>query len=231
MTAKKIAYLGGNHLNDLLAKSKVVVLVYDENQIMNKSQIWTDDAFLKLEHEANLKGNLIMLHNQMRIHATKETVEWIRNLIDAGVVNEVPIDNDYDIRVFDSPEELQSAIMEKNDNQSLGISRLTATYDWEYSSQSKPKDSDYWCVRIGDWSCPWNRQLAKEKESKHLSWIEQSQTIHEIGSTFTVQGFDLNYVGVIIGPSVKYRDGKIIFDISESKIKVLYRTENLNQVK
>ena len=147
---------------------------------MNKSQIWTDDAFLKLEHEANLKGNLITLHNQMRIHATKETVEWIRNLIDAGVVNEVPIDNDYDIRVFDSPEELQSAIMEKNDNQSLGISRLTATYDWEYSSQSKPKDSDYWCVRIGDWSCPWNRQLAKEKESKHLSWIEQSQTIQDV---------------------------------------------------
>ena len=113
LTAKNQAYLGGNHLNDLLAKSKVVVLVYDENQIMNKSQIWTDDAFLKLEHEANLKGNLITLHNQMRIHATKETVEWIRNLIDAGVVNEVPIDNDYDIRVFDSPEELQSAIMEK----------------------------------------------------------------------------------------------------------------------
>ena len=163
----------------------------------------------------------------MRIHATKETVEWIRNLIDAGVVNEVPIDNDYDIRVFDSPEELQSAIMEKNDNQSLGISRLTATYDWEYSSQSKPKDSDYWCVRIGDWSCPWNRQLAKEKESKHLSWIEQSQTIHEIGSTFTVQGFDLNYVGVIIGPSVKYRDGKIIFDISESKNKSAVQNRKL----
>ena len=113
LTAKNQAYLGGNHLNDLLSKSKVVVLVYDENQIMNKSQIWTDDSFLKLEHEANLKGNLITLHNQMRIHATKETVEWIRNLIDVGVVNEVPRDNDYDLRVFDSPEELQSAIMEK----------------------------------------------------------------------------------------------------------------------
>ena len=30
------------------AKSKVVVLVYDENQIMNKSQIWTDDAFFEI---------------------------------------------------------------------------------------------------------------------------------------------------------------------------------------
>ena len=227
LTAKNQAYLGGNHLNDLLDKSKVVVLVYDENQIMNKSQIWTDDSFLKLEHEANLKGNLITLHNQMRIHATKETVEWIRNLIDVGVVNEVPRDNDYDIRVFDSPKELQNAIIEKDNNQKLGISRLTATYDWEYSSQSKPTDTEYWCVRIGGWSCPWNRQLAKERKSKNLSWIEQPQTIHEVGSTFTVQGFDLNYVGVIIGPSVKYRNGKIIFDISESKNKSAVQNRKL----
>ena len=82
--------------------------------------------------------------------------------------------------------------------------------------------------------CPYRRLVLsveqttyKRKESKHLSWIEQSQTIHEIGSTFTVQGFDLNYVGVIIGPSVKYRDGKIIFDISESKNKSAVQNRKL----
>ena len=37
-----------------------------------------------------------------------------------------------------------------------------------------------------------------------------------MGSTFSVQGFDLPYVGVILGPSVKYRDGKVIFDPKES---------------
>ena len=62
-------------------------------------------------------------------------------------------------------------------------------------------------------------KLKPTKEEAKLSWIEQSQTINEIGSTFTVQGFDLNYVGVIIGPSVKYRNGKVIYDISESKNK------------
>ena len=35
---------------------------------------------------------------------------------------------------------------------------------------------------------------------------------HEVGSTFSIQGFDLNYVGVIIGPSVTYREGKIVFN-------------------
>ena len=46
---------------------------------------------------------------------------------------------------------------------------------------------------------------------------EQAHTIDEVGSTFTIQGFDLNYVGVILGPSVKYRDGRIVFDGSASK--------------
>lgn len=49
-----------------------------------------------------------------------------------------------------------------------------------------------------------------------MAWAEQPQTIDEVGSTFTIQGFDLNYAGVILGPSVKYRDGKIVFDPSES---------------
>ena len=49
------------------------------------------------------------------------------------------------------------------------------------------------------------------------SWAEKDYTINEIGSTYTVQGFDLNYVGVELGPSVKYRNGKIVHDASLSK--------------
>ena len=80
----------------------------------------------------------------------------------------------------------------------------------------------YWEVLIGDWHKPWNRELEKDMERKQkrknktLSWAEQPQTIDEVGSTFTIQGFDLNYAGVILGPSVKYRDGKIVFDPSAS---------------
>jgi DUF2075 family protein len=54
---------------------------------------------------------------------------------------------------------------------------------------------------------------------KNLSWAEQQQTIDEVGSTFTIQGFDLNYAAVIIGPSVKYRNGKVVFDRTASQNK------------
>lgn len=219
LTAKNQAYLGGNHLKDLLAQSKVVVLIYDDKQIMNKSQIWTDNTFLELEHEANLAGNLIELRNQMRINANPATIDWIRSIIDEGEINKLKKDTQYDIKCFDSPLELQNAIKSKNSDQKLGISRLAATYDWPFVEEKKKQATPKWFVEIDDWKAPWNQQLKPEKEYSKLSWIEQPQTIDEIGSTFTVQGFDLNYVGVIIGPSVKYRNGKIIYDISESKNK------------
>ena len=219
LTAKNQSYLGGNHLKDLLAQSKVVVLVYDDKQIMNKSQIWTDNTFLELEHEVNLEGNLIELRNQMRISANSKTIDWIRCIIDEGEIKKLKKDTQYDIKSFDSPLELQNAIKSKNANQKLGISRLVATYDWPYVRENKKQATPKWFVEIGNWKAPWNLQLEPEKEFDKLSWIEQPQTINEVGSTFTVQGFDLNYVGVIIGPSVKYRNGKIIYDISESKNK------------
>ena len=105
---------------------------------------------------------------------------------------------------------------------------MIATYDWEYSAKNRAKDwakdrlRKYWEVSIGNWHKPWNYELEKEldrkqkKKIKSLSWAEQPQTVNEVGSTFTIQGFDLNYAGVILGPSVKYRNGKIIFDPVES---------------
>lgn len=78
------------------------------------------------------------------------------------------------------------------------------------------KDFKYWEVKIGKWHKPWNRELEQDldrnqkREIKKLSWAEQPQTIKEVGSTFTIQGFDLNYSGVILGPSVKYRNGHIV---------------------
>lgn len=81
---------------------------------------------------------------------------------------------------------------------------------------------------------PWNRELEseltrKEKRAiKGLAWAEQPQTINEVGSTFTIQGFDLNYAGVILGPSVKYRNGKVIFDPSESCNEKAIRNRTLS---
>lgn len=45
---------------------------------------------------------------------------------------------------------------------------------------------------------PWNTTNSKS------TWAEKAETVEEAGSIYTIQGFDLNYVGVVLGPSVQY---------------------------
>ncbi len=222
-TQGKQAYQGENQLKDLLERAKVVVAVFDQNQVLSREQYWENEEFHDLVNQANIYGNYIELKNQMRINGNQETVNWIRNLIDEHEIENIPKDHKYDLRVFSSPGEMYRSIKEKAKNEDSGISRMLATFDWEYIDKKKPSNKEYWDVTVGDFSLPWNLQISQTKSLKRknrkLAWAEQEQTIDEVGSTFTIQGFDLNYAGVIIGPSVKYRDGKIVFDRTASKNK------------
>lgn len=217
LTQGQMSYRGKNHLADIISRAKIVVTVFDKNQILSRTQIWEEDTLQQIIETSQQNDNYIRLLNQMRIHADKQTIHWIRNLVDNRKIDNIPKDSlGYEIKVFESPKSLYEEIKAKNENKDSGISRVVATFDWEF--KGKPKSNgELWGVEIDDWKLPWNLQLSVDRLEKKLSWPEQSQTINEVGSTFTIQGFDLNYVGVIIGPSVIYRDGKIQFDKNKSK--------------
>ncbi|WP_145386571.1 DUF2075 domain-containing protein [Staphylococcus capitis] len=218
LTQGKMSYKGEGHLKDIRERAKIVVAVFDEKQILSREQVWEYNTLNELMNESKEQNNHIFLKNQLRINGGIETINWIRKLIDTQTVENIPIDSKgYEIKVFDTPKELEKEIKIKAKNYNSGISRILATFDWPYNGQKSPVDELYWKVKIGDWEMPWNLQLRGERGQSKLSWAEQNHTINEVGSTFTIQGFDLNYAGVIIGPSVKFRNGEIIFDKTESK--------------
>ncbi len=228
LTQGKQSYRGKNHLQDLLERAKVVVIVFDIKQILTTEQIWDVEKLNDYIECAKNKNNHVTLKNQMRINSDEKTVKWIRNLVDNKKINDIHRDKKgYDIKIFDSPEELESCIREKAQSTDSGISRMLATFDWQYSDNKSPENEDFWRVKVGNWSMPWNYQLKVSRKQKNLPWVEQDQTIDEIGSTFTIQGLDLNYAGVIIGPSVKYRNGEIVFDEKSSANKKATRRRTL----
>ena len=225
LTQGKQSYQGENQLKDIIERARVTVVMFDENQILTTEQYWESQILNQYRELAKCQNNYFELKNQLRIKSSEEMVEWIDDFTKKRKVSTVPQNSGgYEIRIFESPLELEKALKEKASDENHKLSRLIATYDWEYSSKP-PADArllKYWEVMIGHWHKPWNRELDRElgkkekRANKSLSWAEQPQTIEEIGSTFTIQGFDLNYAGVILGPSVKYRNGEVIFDPSAS---------------
>ncbi len=226
LTQGKQSYRGQNQLKDIIERARVTIVMFDENQILTTEQYWEAKILEQFRNQARATGNYMVLDKQLRMHANSQTMDWIDSFTKKGVLKTIPkaIDG-YCIKVFDKPEELDKEIKKRAKESDSSLSRVIATYDWEYSSNHKPEDRlmKYWEVLIGGWHKPWNRELEgeltkKEKRSiKGLAWAEQQQTIDEVGSTFTIQGFDLNYAGVILGPSVKYRNGKIVYDPSASR--------------
>ncbi len=211
--------------------------MFDENQILTTEQYWESQILDKFREQAKLSNNYFELKNQLRIKASKEVVDWIDGFTKEQRITKIPSNlGGYEIQIFDEPEKLEFALKQKAAEENHRLSRLVATYDWDYNNKVaiEARLSKYWEVLIGPWHKPWNRELEqelsrKEKRAiKSLSWAEQPQTIDEVGSTFTIQGFDLNYAGVILGPSVKYRDGKVIFDPTAKNYKKMTQNRTLS---
>lgn len=237
LTQGKQSYHGENQLKDIIARARVTVVMFDENQILTTEQFWEAQILEHYRNQAKATENHIVLDKQLRMQADPVTMDWIDSFTKKGQLKEIPHTVDgYQIKVFDDPEMLDLEIQKKAKEKDSALSRVLATYDWEYSQKRKPDDRlrAYWEVVIGKWHKPWNRELAAELSRKEkrkisgLAWAEQPQTINEVGSTFTIQGFDLNYAGVILGPSVKYRNGKIIFAPSESHNNKAIRNRTLS---
>ena len=53
----------------------------------------------------------------------------------------------------------------------------------------------------------------------YIDWINSPNSINEVGCIHTVQGYDLNYCGVIIGPEIDYdfENNRIVIDKSKYK--------------
>lgn len=224
LTQGKQSYQGKNQLKDIIDRAKVVVVMFDEDQILTTEQYWEYEKLQEYRDKAIKNNNYIKLENQLRMHASEEVIEWINSFTKDGIIKSLPDDlGSYDIKVFDDPKILDREITNKAFKDETRLSRVIATYDWPYiKGNHKDCPDKYWEVKIGEWHKPWNRELEQDLERKekinikNLSWAEQPQTINEVGSTYTIQGFDLNYAGVILGPSVKYRDGHIVFDPDSS---------------
>lgn len=95
-------------------------------------------------------------------------------------------------------------IAEKNKKNNK--SRVVAGYCWDWVSRDNPQLYDIEFPEFGFYK-KWNLRNAAQP------WLIGDNSIEEIGCIHTCQGLELDYVGVIIGPDIRYKDGRIVTDV------------------
>jgi DUF2075 family protein len=126
----------------------------------------------------------------MRVQAGADYVAYIRELLSGGMGDPQRFEG-YDLRLFDDLGAMRREIFARN--KEVGLARLVAGYAWPWVSKKDPDASD---IKLDGIKLRWN--------STDVDWVNSSNSINEVGSVHTVQGYDLNYAGVIVGNDLRY---------------------------
>ena len=84
-------------------------------------------------------------------------------------------------------------------------------------------------ARVGEWSMPWNARDGVGRLGPGIPksdfWASAKEGIDQVGCVYTAQGFEFDYVGVIVGPDLVYRpmDGGRIGQHDQSHDRVVRR--------
>lgn len=197
-----------NQLDLIEEYSKHLTLVYDRHQRIRPSDIEPETFEQKIESYD--KHYLI---KQFRSAAGSSYLKWLRILLMMTenrnfemVISET---KNYDFKILPSIGELFDLIQKRNTE--FGLSRVVSGYSWKWNSKFS---TEYDIFDEGsERAFKWNSQIK--------GWVYKENSEAEIGCIHTVQGSDLNYVGVIFGKEIDYDyageiDGS--YDLSKGKI-------------
>jgi DUF2075 family protein len=204
----------GTELDWILLKSKYQLFFYDEGQSIKPTDIRKDD-FNKLMLRKHFHS--YKLSTQLRcIAGGEEYVDYIKAIFSNNPPKRKVLFKNYDLKIFDDVNEMVENI--KNKDKEFGLCRNIAGYAWKWNSKgngvplhkdkvdyNKIIDNNVFDIEIDGNKYIWNTQAT--------DWINSPNSVNEIGSIHTTQGFDLNYTGLIIGNELKYESKKQKFVI------------------
>ncbi|MBO1327778.1 DUF2075 domain-containing protein [Acetobacter suratthaniensis] len=195
-------FLQDNQLEEILRASRVVVMVFDPRQVLKFKSFWSEQSLHHLLGERQVVT--YRLTTQFRMCAHADVSHWIEAFCQCRLLP-LPAPQPFDFRIFEDAQTLYETI--RQHEAEVGLCRMLATYDYPYVLNGQ----DHF-ITEGRFHLRWDRSLPEAR----LPWAERADTIDEVGSVYTVQGFDLNYVGLILGPSVDYdaKTDRIILDTS-----------------
>ncbi len=201
-TKVSFMFYGENQIQEIIHASKVSVFFIDETQQIDIKDFGTIE---NIKRAAEAEGALIIedekyvLKSQFRCNGSDEYINWVESTLYDRPIEEMTTPMDYELRIFDSLTDMQAAIRKKNEECDNPCRMLSGdVFPWISMNDKTAID-----INIGDFHAQWNR-------SKYFAVDPKS--VDEVGCIHTSQGMEFEYVGLIVGDDLLYRDGHVVTD-------------------
>jgi DUF2075 family protein len=200
--------LGENQIKEIIHASAMSVFFIDERQKVTTKDIGSIEQIKKFSEKLNANMTIMELSSQFRCNGSDGYMAWLDDVLQIrDTANSNDIGLDYDVRVFSDPHEMKSMIEQKNKLKNK--SRIVAGYCWNWIKEHKnnPSHADIY-ISEHDFGMSWNL-------GNTATWAIDEHSVHEAGCVHTCQGLEFDYVGVIIGNDLVYKNGKVSTDFSK----------------
>lgn len=187
----------GTQLDWIMQLSKTQILFYDQHQSIKPTDVNADD-FQSLPWKKTYT-----LTNQMRVAWWKEYIQFINDLFNKNTKTSYHIPQ-YDVKLFTTFADFRAALLHKD--KEMWLSRMVAWYARQRRSKKDPHRHD---IEIEGCKLFWN--------STNIDRVNSPDSPFEVWCIHTVQGYDLNYVGVIIWDEITYNKRSNQFVVRKDK--------------
>jgi hypothetical protein len=199
--------LGENQVKEVIRAARCTVFFVDDDQRVTLFDVGHSEELRRWAEAFDAEITELELSSQFRCNGSDGYLAWLDNTLQVRpTANETLQTSEFDFRVFNNPADLHALIELKN--RSNNRSRMVAGYCWTWPSK---KDSRAWDIAFPEFG--YRRQWNLDKDSS--LWIVTPGSVEQVGCIHTCQGLELDYVGVIIGPDMIYRDGRIVTDATK----------------
>ena len=180
-------------LDWVLAQAKLPIFFYDPMQVVGPSGI---SAEIMKNRLGAAFENPIRLESQMRVKGGIEYLKYIEQVL--WDRNPFPQQfSDYKLIFHSSFHDFYDSF--EKDLSKHDLTRMIAGYAWEWKTK-KDKSPEAFDIEIEGIKIRWN--------CKQENWVglgvEDPKIAHEMGVIHSIQGYDLSYAYVVIGPDLIY---------------------------
>ena len=196
---------GENQVKEIIAASQFTVFFIDESQRVTTRDIGAVSDIKAHAKAAGARIHETDLFSQFRCNGSDGYLTWLDDVLGIRAAEEDVADLDYDFRVFDDPNEMHAAVVERN--RVANKARVVAGYCWEWESGGQRANPDHHDIVIPeyDYARSWNLNNSD-------TWAIDEASVDQVGCIHTCQGLEFDYVGVIIGDDLRIENSMVVTD-------------------
>jgi DUF2075 family protein/predicted GIY-YIG superfamily endonuclease len=194
-------------LDWILARSHDQIFLLDQAQSVKPADL-PKVTVDQLVSKSKSYHSFLALTSQMRVEGGEDYIEYVGQVLNGIYSGPAKAFGSYEVKLFARFDEMRNELLKREEE--FGLARVVSGFAWPWVSKLG-EDHDFALDGI---PLVWNRRA--------YDWINSKTSLDEVGSIHTVQGYDLNYAAVVIGPDLG-------FDLETQKI--VFHRENYHDKK